>query len=724
MTVPIIQMLLFLNALLCSALAVLAWQRRPVTGATAFTLLLLGIIFYATGYAIELGSVDLSGKILSLKVMSLGLLIPTALLVFVLQFTGHTSLLNWKLLALLALEPVTTFVLALSTERHDFLFSDISMVTTGTITSLKLTPGAWGRIDEYYTAILVLICIALLAHSAITSHKKIRRQAQLFLVAILIPWLANRHYLITDSHIDFTSFGFLFSVIIIAWGFYRHQLMNLIPAARHRIVETIDYLILILDEDGTIVDINEAAGKMLGFRSKEAIGIRVGDMQDKWPQLIQQIANPEPRHIDISFKSGKEIQYWDLRVSPLLGHLGSREFWTVTLYNITDRKQADAVQTALYQISDATNSTDSLVDLLKQIHSIINSLILAENFYVALYDKINDIYRFPYFVDEMDEPSDPQPLRGSLTDYIRRTQKPQILRMEDQKRLEESGEAKTIGTISLIWLGAPLKTPKGVIGVVAVQSYDDPNAYDHDDLNLLNFVSDHIAMAIERKTAEEELLQLKQGLEHTEDAIFVTDLKGKILTVNPAFEKLYGFTTEEAIGKTPRILKSGRHPEEVYQKVWATLLNKEVAFMEFINKTKDGRLIQIESRANAILDSDGNILGFLAIQRDVTEKRELQEQAVQEEKLESVRSLAGAISHEFNQPLQALSAISSLALEGDDENRDYMIANIPVQVERISELVKKLKNITSLQTKPYLKGDSIIDLDESDTTPPGEKDTD
>ena len=111
------------------------------------------------------------------------------------------------------------------------------------------------------------------------------------------------------------------------------------------------------------------------------------------------------------------------------------------------------------------------------------------------------------------------------------------------------------------------------------------------------------------------------GIERSNEAVFITDINGNIDYINPAFETIYGYSREEALGKTPSILKSGILPQEVYKQFWDMLLAKKVVTGEIINKTKDGRLLNIESSSNPILDKDGNITGFLAIQHDITERK-------------------------------------------------------------------------------------------------------
>ncbi|MGD2077612.1 MAG: GAF domain-containing protein, partial [Chloroflexota bacterium] len=131
--------------------------------------------------------------------------------------------------------------------------------------------------------------------------------------------------------------------------------------------------------------------------------------------------------------------------------------------------------------------------------------------------------------------------------------------------------------------------------------------------------------SVEEQQLEEQLLKFKLGIERSNDAIFMTDVAGRIIFANPAFEKTYGYSVEEAIGKTPRILKSGVLSDDVYKEFWQTLLRKEVFAGEIINRTKDGRLIHIEGANNPIVDEEGQLIGFLAIHRDITARKEAEE---------------------------------------------------------------------------------------------------
>ncbi len=129
----------------------------------------------------------------------------------------------------------------------------------------------------------------------------------------------------------------------------------------------------------------------------------------------------------------------------------------------------------------------------------------------------------------------------------------------------------------------------------------------------------------DRKRTEAQTLRFKLGIERSSDAIFMTDVDGTIEYVNPAFEKTYGYSAAEAIGQTPRILKSGVIPPEQYEHFWQTLKARGTIAGEIINRTKDGRHITIEGANTPVIDDADNLVGFLAVHRDITGRKETEQ---------------------------------------------------------------------------------------------------
>jgi len=158
----------------------------------------------------------------------------------------------------------------------------------------------------------------------------------------------------------------------------------------------------------------------------------------------------------------------------------------------------------------------------------------------------------------------------------------------------------------------------------------------HEDEKIAGTISFGIDIT-ERRLAEEELRKFKLGIDNSKDAVFITNTQGVITYANQSFEEIYGFSNDETIGQTPRIMKSGLLPAEVYEAFWIKLLSKQIVDGEIPNKTKDGKIITIDGSNNPILDASGNIIGFLSIHRDITKRKQLElEKQIQSEIVHSV----------------------------------------------------------------------------------------
>ncbi len=198
--------------------------------------------------------------------------------------------------------------------------------------------------------------------------------------------------------------------------------------------------------------------------------------------------------------------------------------------------------------------------------------------------------------------------------------------------------------------------------------------------------------ALERRKFERtqaELSKLSLAVAASHEVVFMTDLAGAFTFVNPAFTRLYGYTATEIVGKaTPRILKSGVVSQETYESFWKAILNKQVVTTEIINKAKGGTLLTIETAVNPILDAQGESIGFLAIQHDITAEKHLQAQYLQAQKMESVGRLAGGVAHDFNNLLTVILGTVDLAL-ANRQAEDPVYAELQ-EVRRAGELAAGL----------------------------------
>lgn len=181
----------------------------------------------------------------------------------------------------------------------------------------------------------------------------------------------------------------------------------------------------------------------------------------------------------------------------------------------------------------------------------------------------------------------------------------------------------------------------------------------------------------ERKRTEETLVKLEKAIYTSGEAIFLTDREGVFTFVNPAFSSLYGFSSDELIGKTtPRIINSGVLDKSIYKDFWQTLLNGNEVRGERINKRKDGTLINIDGSATPIIDEEKKIIGFLGIQRNITERKRAEEKLIEKEFFLRESQRAGNIgSYKANFVTGYWQSSETLeSIFGIDKNYDRSIA--------------------------------------------------
>lgn len=176
----------------------------------------------------------------------------------------------------------------------------------------------------------------------------------------------------------------------------------------------------------------------------------------------------------------------------------------VSVIDITNRKRSEQIQEILYNITNAVIATDDLDELLYFIKNQLTKIIDTTNFFVALYYEKTDTIMLPFMVDQKDEFVS-FPAGKTLTSYVIKTKKSLLATKNVLRKLEQSGEIEAFGSDSKVWLGVPLKTKGKIIGVLVVQSYEDENAYNKNDMDVLEIISHQISISIERKKAEQDL---------------------------------------------------------------------------------------------------------------------------------------------------------------------------------------------------------------------------
>ncbi len=204
----------------------------------------------------------------------------------------------------------------------------------------------------------------------------------------------------------------------------------------------------------------------------------------------------------------------------------------------------------------------------------------------------------------------------------------------------------------------------------------------------------------DRKQTEEELRQLNQAMEQSPVSVMITDTEGVIQYVNPKFCQVTGYSVGEVIGQNPSILQSGKNPPEFYREMWETLVAGHEWQGEFHNKKKNGQLFWELASIAGVKNKSGNITHYVAVKEDVTQRKQLEEETVRQERLAAVGQLAAGIAHDFNNLLTTIIGNAELIRYRPDIGEEVKsdLTKITKQGERAAKLTRQLLDFSRQTT--------------------------
>lgn len=224
------------------------------------------------------------------------------------------------------------------------------------------------------------------------------------------------------------------------------------------------------------------------------------------------------------------------------------------------------------------------------------------------------------------------------------------------------------------------------------------------------FIQVMLTDVTERKRTEENLRKLYMAVEQSPMATVITDALGNIEYVNPHFTLVTGYSFEEVLNKNPRILK-GDTPSEVYLTLWTTISAGNVWEGDFHNRKKDGTMFWEHTTISPISNESGKITHYMATKEDITERRNMEEQLRQSQKMEAIGTLAGGVAHDFNNILSAILGYSHLILNEVKDNGQviHYVEEIMAASKRAAVLTQSLLAFSRKQAVTL----SVIDLNEA-----------
>jgi two-component system, cell cycle sensor histidine kinase and response regulator CckA len=451
---------------------------------------------------------------------------------------------------------------------------------------------------------------------------------------------------------------------------------------------------------GTYLSVNPALARMYAYSSPAEMIEDVHDIarqlyvnpkrREAFKQLIAEHGMAKAFEFQAVRKDGVKI-WVSVTARAVRDAGGNLVSYEGMVEDISGRKRSEIERQVTTEIAHAISGTDNMEDLLHLTHTELKRVFCADNFLVALRDPATGTFEFPFFAGRTGIPPSPENFAQSCAAYVFRTGQAKLIPPAVFRQLVAEGELEQFAAPPKSWLGVPLRAHAATIGVLMVQDYDHENAYTERDLEFLCGVGDRIASAIERRRAEDQLRASEARLR-----VLVEQLPAALWTVN----KDLRFTS--ALGRG--LARLGLRPDQIagmsLQEYFET---SDPAFMPIAAHRRaikgEPVTFQVEWKGGSyachvepLRAAGGEVQGAICTALDVTDRKQLEEQFRQAQKMEAVGRLAGGIAHDFNNLLMVIQGYGDLLAErlqsGDPLRRNA--EQIQVAAQRATSLTQQL----------------------------------
>jgi len=362
--------LLLVATALSTRLAYYAWKRRPTTGSTLFTLLMLALAEWVLAYTLEITSSALVTKLVWAKFQFLGAVImPVAWLVFVLKYASGEPRISRRTVHLLSLLPAVTFVLAVTNEAHGWIWSRVTLQQAGTASPTMLVEYSfWFWIHAAFS----YGCLAAATIMLVTQWRRgnvalYRWQSATLLVGMLLPWAGQTLSIAGMDPKEIVSLSFLISSMALVHFTLYYRLFDIAPVAHRAIFNSISDGIFIIDPWDRIADANPAAERVVGLSTRALMGKRLNTI---WSQIFGDERPVPGRAAEVTAVAQDEPKHYEVTVTPLSDWRENLKGQLLVLHDITRRKELERLRdnmthTMVHDLRDPLSNSLFALELLK-----------------------------------------------------------------------------------------------------------------------------------------------------------------------------------------------------------------------------------------------------------------------------------------------------------------------------------------------------------------------
>ncbi|MBT3362738.1 MAG: PAS domain S-box protein [Chloroflexi bacterium] len=659
---PYIIIGLFISAVF-AALFIYIWRYRTMPKEAApLSLALLTVSMWLAAYSLGLISIDLETKLLWAKIEYIGItLMPLCLVSFAIFYARLQKWQQPKILALLAIIPLVTLVLAWTNESHELIWRNVSITPGGPLTFLVKSYGAWFWIYGSYTYLLLAASSFLLVRKALaTSQKKL---AVAVIAGVLTPWISNILYVLQvrpESGLDLTPYAFAFTALMLLLIIFRYKLLDILPIARSAVIDYMNDGLIILDEHDQILDLNPVAQRILGFTKYEATGKMFG-----LTALAQTSDNSSQAPQELTIDNDGEKQHYDIASTPLDDNSGKYCGRVILLRDISERTNMEArlkLSEQWYRnLFNASPEAIMLIDAEVKIREV------SDRFYELTGYNAEQILN----KSVLDLPFLPEnSLKIVAQKVALRLQQQEIYPYEIDV-ITASGErldVRLFGTLMNDIQGQASYDLVMALDITAEKKSQEELM--RSEAKLKDY-SENLERVVEDKT--KELKIRSDAVQKSISAIGLSTLGREVMYVNDSFLAMWGYeNADEVIGKSTSSFWVDSNLGTVIEKM---VREKGMFIGEAVGLKKDGSTFIADLTINTIKNDAGEHICFMGSMFDITRRKELEKKLMRSEKLTTIGQLASGVAHDLRNPLNVIknaAFLLQLKLKDDDSDNDMV----------------------------------------------------
>jgi len=297
------------------------WPHRKKRGTPMLMMLAAGIFVWTLGYALEIAGVGLATKVFWGKVQYVGIAtLPLAWMFFTVLYTIPSYRMTWRnvlWVILPSLVSLGTLLLVATTEQNGLIWKSYRVQQYAGFSALGLDHGPLFTVYWAYAMLMMISGTVMLVRSLARTRGAFRGQRTLLSLAALAPLSGSVIYVVFKSDLDLTPFGFTISLVAFALASFGYRLMDIAPIARDAVMDAMREGMIVLDAQGNIVDINNAAARIIGVPAADAIGKGAQSVFLPWAYLVERFRDQLEAKDEIVIGHGEAKRRYEVRISPL-----------------------------------------------------------------------------------------------------------------------------------------------------------------------------------------------------------------------------------------------------------------------------------------------------------------------------------------------------------------------------------------------------------------------